>query len=135
MKAIMQAIGFLPLCITMGADANSWAVRLTSGGSRAADELASKYGFINLGPVRLAKSNYAGLVIVVLQIDDDPTIPENEQVYEFTRKSNSRSNLPKDVVDILTSDLLSEPKVGTDNHIKYQTKCNNDTSSKHVFNF
>ena len=63
---------------------NSWAVQITSGGKRAADELASKYGFINLGPVRLAKICWPCIrLIVVLQIDDDPNVPENEQVYEF----------------------------------------------------
>ena len=32
-----------------GSMTNSWAVEITSGGKEAADALASKYGFINLG--------------------------------------------------------------------------------------
>ena len=35
-----------------GSMTNSWAVQITSGGKEAADALASKYGFINLGLVR-----------------------------------------------------------------------------------
>ena len=31
---------------------NSWAVQITSRGEEAADELAKKYGFDNLGQVR-----------------------------------------------------------------------------------
>ncbi len=31
---------------------NSWAVEVQSGGKEAADTLASKYGFINLGQVK-----------------------------------------------------------------------------------
>ena len=33
---------------------NSWAVQVTTGGEEAADELAKKYGFVNLGLVSLA---------------------------------------------------------------------------------
>ena len=35
---------------------NSWAVQITSGGEEAADELASKYGFINLGQVHIPQA-------------------------------------------------------------------------------
>ena len=36
-----------------GSMTNSWAVQVRSGGKEAADALASKYGFINLGLVRI----------------------------------------------------------------------------------
>ena len=48
----------LLLCVVVGLSygtatmTNSWAVQVTSGGKQAADALASKYGFINLGLVR-----------------------------------------------------------------------------------
>ena len=33
---------------------NSWAVEIQSGGREAADQLASKHGFINLGQVQIS---------------------------------------------------------------------------------
>ena len=39
-----------------GSMTNSWAVQVRSGGKEAADALASKYGFINLGLVSGEKS-------------------------------------------------------------------------------
>ena len=41
------------VCVSCGAATmtNSWAVQVTSGGREAADALASKYGFVNLGLV------------------------------------------------------------------------------------
>ena len=48
--------GAILLCVASishgaGSMTNSWAVQVRSGGKEAADALASKYGFINLGLV------------------------------------------------------------------------------------
>lgn len=47
---------------------NSWAVQVGSGGEEAADELASKYGFANLGKVGDAQEFYHGILAYLLQI-------------------------------------------------------------------
>ena len=48
--AVVLLTAFSTNCAT-ATMTNSWAVQITSGGKQAADELASKYGFINLGRV------------------------------------------------------------------------------------
>ena len=57
MMTSLLAPGAVVLCVvglSYGATdmTNSWAVQVSSGGREAADALASKYGFVNLGLVR-----------------------------------------------------------------------------------
>ena len=41
---------------------NSWAVQVTGGGDDAADALAIKHGFINLGQVSLSLASYSHIM-------------------------------------------------------------------------
>ncbi len=43
----------LSACDAASSMTNSWAVRMEPGGKEAADALASKHGFINLGTVTM----------------------------------------------------------------------------------